>query len=485
MIKFKNESSIGMFSRWSDADKEKIHNASINILEEVGTSVFHDGALQLLKEAGALVEDCLVKIPREMVERALMSAPDEYCIYSPDGETELKLAPNHVYYGTGTDMPEFIDLYTGEIRAGRLEDCENAAKVAQKCKSIDWIAPYTLSTDKDPRVSDIYHFKAMRQYSNKPNLTLATDVYSLQGIIDMAAAQAGGYEELKEKPTFVHYAEPISPLQNSEEAIDKLLLCAEYGIPVTYTSGIMAGATGPVTLAGTLAVGNAECLTGLVIHQLKNPGAPFMYGIEASIMDMKTTVCMYGGPEYGLLNSFVGEMARYYKLPSFGLSGATDSNECDFQMGAEMMYSMMCSIYGRQNFVHDNGYMGIGQMGALQAILASNELLSFVKRYAEGIEVSDETINLDSIKDVGPGGNFLERKETAKKYRKEFYLPEFLNRYRNVAWITEGKPTIPKKLTDKAIGIVEGDCEVFLSNELIDKFDSVIEEHEKYYGIQE
>lgn len=213
----------------------------------------------------------------------------------------------------------------------------------------------------------------------------------------MAAAQAGGYEQLKAKPTFVHYAEPISPLQHSEESLGKLLLCAEYGIPVTYTAGITAGATGPVTLAATLAVGQCGVSGwGLVIHQLKAPGAPFMYGIEASIMDMKTTVCMYGGPEYGLMNSFVGEMGRFYQLPTFGISGATDANQIDFQMGAEMIYSMMTAIYGRQNFVHDNGYMGIGQMGLSAIDLAANELLTFAKRYAQDIEITEESIGYRS-----------------------------------------------------------------------------------------
>lgn len=298
----------------------------------------------------------------------------------------------------------------------------------------------------------------------------------------MAAVQAGGYEELKAKPTFVHYAEPISPLQHSEESLGKLLLCAEYGIPVTYTAGITAGATGPVTLAGTLAVGSAECLMGLVIHQLKAPGAPFMYGIEASIMDMKTTVCMYGGPEYGLMNSFVGEMGRFYKLPTFGISGATDANQVDFQMGAEMIYSMMTAIYGRQNFVHDNGYMGIGQMGCLQSILAANELLSFVKRYVQGIEITEESIGYNLIKEIGIGGNYLQTKETARKFRKEFFLPEFLNRKRNVAWAADGCPNIPDQLTAKAKEIIEGDAPTFLTKELEAKFDAIIEEHESHYS---
>lgn len=479
MIVFDKTNPIANFERWSKDEKKKLHESAIKILSEIGTKVIHEEARELLSSAGAKIDGEIVYITESMVENALKTAPSSYAIYNVDGSIAFSLEPNVVTFGTGTDMPEFVDLYTGEIRPACLKDCEYAAIVAEQCDAIDWIAPYALANDKNPRVADLYHYKAMRKYSSKPILTLATDPYSLQGIIDMAAVQAGGYENLAAKPTFVHYAEPISPLVHSEESIGKLLLCAEYGIPVTYTAGITAGATGPVSLAGTLAIGTAECLTGLVIHQLKNPGAPFMFGIEASIMDMKTTVCMYGGPEYGLMNSFVGEMGRFYNLPTFGLSGATDSNEVDFQMGAEMIYSMMTAIYGRQNFVHDNGYMGIGQMGALQSILAANELLNFVKRYAKGMTFDDESICYDMIKEVGISGNFLQRKETARNFRKEYFLPKYLNRKRNVAWIAAGKPNIPEQLTQKAKDIVEGEIPTFLTEETEKKFDEIISEHER------
>ena len=149
-----------------------------------------------------------------------------------------------------------------------------------------------------------------------------------------------------------------------------------------------------------------------------------------------------------------------------------------------MIYSMMTAIYGRQNFVHDNGYMGIGQMGCLQSILAANELLAFVKRYAQDIEITEQSIGYDLIKKIGIGGNYLQTKETARKFRKEFYLPEFLNRKRNVAWIAEGSPNIPDQLTAKAKEIIEGDVPTFLTEELEAKFDAIIEEHEAHYFTQ-
>ena len=207
------------FEAWSNEEKNALHKTSMRILEEIGVNVYCEEAIALLKTAGAEIDGNLAKINEELVMKALDTAPSIYSIFTTDGEKELVMEPNKVYFGTGTDMPDFIDLYTGEIRLAKLEDCENAAKVANACDEIDWIAPVALANDKDPRVADLYHFKSMRTYSNKPNLTLATDAYSLKGLIDMSAAQAGGYEELAKRPTMVHYAEPISPLLNAKEAV--------------------------------------------------------------------------------------------------------------------------------------------------------------------------------------------------------------------------------------------------------------------------
>ncbi len=471
-------------SRWTEKEKQLLHDTSMKILKDIGVKVFCEEAVQLLKGAGVTIEGDLVKIDESLVKEALETAPREFSLFTSDGTEEMKMVPDSVYFGTGTDMPDYCDLYTGEIRNAVLKDCEDATKVGHACKNIDWIAPFALSNDKDPRVSDMYHFKAMRKYSNKPNLTIATDVYSLKGLIDMAAEQAGGYEELRAKPTMVHYAEPISPLLNAKEATEKLLLCAEYGVPITYTSGIIAGATGPVTLAGTLALGNAECLAGLVIHQLKRKGSPFMYGIASSIMDMKTTISAYGGPEFPLMNIFVGEMGRFYKLPSFGISGASDSNECDLQFGAEAMYSVMCAIHGRTNFNHDNGYMGAGQMGSLQSILAADEIIQFAKRYEKGIEISEETLSFDTIEKVGHGGTFLTEKETVRKFKKEYFLPKFMNRDRHMIWTDNGSITMEEKLREKAKEIIENDPPVFINEELSGKFDRLIKEHEEFYGVK-
>ncbi len=483
MIRYREEDGISRFSRWSDNELEKMYQNSLRILAEIGITVQHEEGKELLADAGAAVEGDLVKIPSGMILDAVASAPASYCLYDTDGEPAVPLEPNVITYGLGTEVPEFADLETGDFHTSTLADCIDVMKVAQACKNIDYVSPYAWAGDKDGRISDLYQFWAMRKYSKKPLLTAASDPYSLQGMIDMAAAQAGGYDALREKPFMIMYTEPLSPLQTPEDEVAKILLCAEYSIPLVHCPGVMAGMTGPVTLAGAVSVGLAECLAGLVIHQLKTPGAPFMLGVGGTIMDMKTTAFMFGGPEFSITNTFIGEMGRYLGLPSFGISGATDAKDCDLQMGSEMIFSMGASLYGRQNFVHDNGYMALGQGGCLQAIVAANEMLGFVARYARGMEVSDETLCFDMIKEVGPGGEFLTRKETMKGFRKEFFIPEFFQRERTVTWKQNGKPPIKDHLTAKVRKILAGEAPTFLDEQTEQKFFEIIGAHEAHLDI--
>ena len=170
----------------------------------------------------------------------------------------------------------FTAPYTGELRATVLNDLSNAVKIAQQAENIDFVMPFGLASDVDQELADLFHLKAIRAYCDKPNWVTATSYGNMKALIDIATVSTGGYEHLKDHPTIGVYTEPVSPLVNSKEALQKLLLCAEYGIPVTYASGIMAGATGSAALVGTIALGNAEGLAGLVMYQLKRRSAPFI-----------------------------------------------------------------------------------------------------------------------------------------------------------------------------------------------------------------
>lgn len=479
MLVNKNQVEGGYFDYLSKEQLHQIHMASLEILERTGVVVLDDEALALLKNAGSYVDGNRVRIPAHIVEAAISSAPSKITLCSPSGERRMHLYRNNVYYGLGTDLPKFIDPYNGEIRDTVLSDVENVAKVAEYAEHIDFTASMGLAADVNQSAVDLYHFKAQRSYCNKPNWITATDYGNMKALIDMAAVNAGGYDKLRENPTIGLYGEPISPLTNSKEAVQKLLLCAEYGIPATWASGIIAGGTGPATLAGSLALGNAEGLSGLVIHQLKAPGAPFIFGLVGSTMDMKTSISCYGGAELPIMHLVVGQLARMYDIPSYGTGGCSDSNAVDAQAGFESCFSDLLAALGGTNLVHDNAYLGAGLIGNLEMILLNSDIVGTIKRMYQGIEVNEETLCLDLIDKVGPGGQYMTEQHTFNHYKKETFYPEFCNRKQYQAWTMEGSRDIMKSLNSKAKEIIEGITSPIIDEGIIAEYDKIIAGREK------
>jgi trimethylamine--corrinoid protein Co-methyltransferase len=467
------------FYMWTEDQLHKLHLASLEILERTGVRVYEKEALKLLKDAGAFIDGDLVRIPAWLVEEAIRSAPEKVVLSGRNGERKVYLEEGVCSFGLGTDLPFFVDPVTNIIRETTIQDVENVAKVSEYCPNFDFTASLGLAHDVTTQLADLYHFRALATYSSKPILMTAADYDNLKALIDMAAILAGGYEELRRSPQMVLYAEPISPLVNSKEAVEKLLLCAEYGIPVTYASGIIAGATGPATIAGSLALGNAEGLAGLVMHQLKAKGAPFIYGLVFSVMDMHSAISCYGGPELPLGHTIVGQLGKFYKLPTYGTAGCSDSCEIDAQAGMESIYSNMLAALSGTNLVHDNGYLGSGLVGSLEKMLLDDESIGFVKRFMEGIELSEETLALDLIHEVGPGGNFLQQDHTYKYFRKETWYPRFFNRKHFENWIQAGKKTTKDRISTRVMELLNSEKQKILTDKMQLSLEEIIKENEK------
>jgi len=460
----------------TDAQINEIHKASLEILERTGIVVYDDEALMLLKDNGAFTDGNQVRIPARMVEDALSGAPSKITLYSVDGKGfDVRLYRNNINYGLGTDLPNFTDIHTGKIRSTLLSDLEDTAKVVQNSDNIDFAAPFGLASDAEQNLADLYHMKTFRSYCNKPNWVTATNYGNMKALIDMAAVSAGGYQQLRNNPTIGSYTEPITPLRNSKEALQKLLLCAEYGIPVTYASGIIAGATGPVTPAGTIALGNAEGLAGLVMHQLKRRGSPFIYGNVCSSLDMSTMVSLYGGPELPLMHMAVAQLGRFYDLPSFGTGGCSDSSLLDAQAGLEAMFSSFAAALCGANLIHDSGYLSSGLVGSLEMILLSNENIRIIKHFMKGIEVSDETLGLDMIHEIGPFGDFMGEPHTVKHFKNEIMHSSLLDRTQFQSWQKTGSLTMYERLNKEVKRILEKDHPKLLDNDTLSEYDKIID----------
>jgi trimethylamine--corrinoid protein Co-methyltransferase len=433
----------------------EIHRASLEVLEKVGVRLLHDEAVKLLRDAGCRVEgDNIVKIPNWLVEECLRSAPSRITIYNRKGQEAMRLEGRNIHFGLGTDLISAVDLQSGETRPSRLQDVVNAARVADYCDELDFIASFALPSDVSTNSMYIECAKAMMENSTKPIFFTAAGQEDLAVIQEMASAVAGGDDALREKPFLIHYSEPTAPLTHSYGALRKLFLCAEKGIPINYTPGDILGASIPVTLAGGIVVANAEALSGIVLHQLKVKGAPIISGFVATPLDMRTGAITYGAPDFRLTNSAFADIYHYYGLPIWSTVGS-DAHCLDAQAAMEHACATLMAALDGANLIHDVGYLGQGLLSNPASIVMCSEIISYVKRIVRGFDISREKMAFDVIRDVGPGGHFLTSMHTKTHFQEELWQPKFLNRDSPDAWAKKGGQRYEDVVTQKTLEILE------------------------------
>lgn len=451
-----NSQCIPQYRLLSPSQIQELHRATLEVLETVGVRVDHEQARQMFRKAGSRIKDGdIVQIPNYLVEEAIRSAPSRVTIYDRLGQEAMRLEGRRVYYGLGTDLLQTYDLETGQLRESCLEDVANAAIVADYCKEIDFIASHGFPHEVHKNMAFVAEFMTQVENSTKPIYFTAAGREDLTVIADMAVAVAGSDTQLRERPFLIHYAEPLSPLVHSAGAVDKLLLCADRGIPLNYAPALLSGGTGPVTLAGAIITANAEALSGLVMQQLRVKGAPMISGFSVTPMDMRTGSTVYGSPDERLTHSAGCDLYHYYGLPVWGEAGCSDSKAFDQQAAFESAFSILMAALDGCNLVHDIGYLGQGLIGTPAAIVMCNELISYVRRIIRGFDMGCERLAVDLVRRVGPGGNYLAEDETAAFLREEHWIPEFSNRDNPDNWILKGSPGYKETVTQKAREILE------------------------------
>jgi len=457
-----------------------IHTATLELLQTEGVDVRHDEARHMLADAGCRLRgDHRVLIPDGLVEAAIQSAPSRIMIYDRLGAEAMHLEGRNVHYGLGTDLVQTYDLETGELRQSRLQDVATAARISDFLEHIDFIGSYALPGDSPTNLMYIDSFKTELENAIKPIFYTAAGLEDITYINAMAAEAVGGEAKLREKPIHIHYAEPLTPLTHSFGAVQKLFFCADHGVPVTYTPGMMSGASAPVTLAGAITVGNAEALSGLVMHQLRAKGAPIISGFGMSTMDMRTSACIYGCPEYRLALSACADLYHYYGLPMWGTAGVSDANCLDQQAGMEWAISIMVDTMNGANLVHDIGYLGQGLVGHPGGLVMCDEIISYVKRLVRGFDLDEAHIGLDVIREVGPGGEFLSTAQTMEMFKSEHWQPALCNRDNLETWQLKGRKDWAAVCTDKARDILNTHTPVPLSDSAASTLSEIRREAEK------
>jgi len=430
----------------TDDQKETLFLSVLEVLERSGMRVNQAEGLELLHGAGARVgQDRRVHIPSHLVERALATTPRRIAVYNRLGERAVLLEDHRSYFCSQVDSTYFFDplAYAKDQpldhnrRLCVRTDAKLGAIVCDALPNIDMVSFSSLYSDVSGLIAIRVGHKDTVTHCTKPLMHGTGDLASLKAIAEMAAVVVGGWDELARRPYYVHYAEPFSPLIHTDDGVAKLLYCVEKNIPVIYTPMTLAGSSAPVTPAGNLVACMSESLTGLVMAQLKRPGAPVIFGGVPTVIDMSTTVVSYGAPEMSLWSAALTEMAHYLHVPVFSTAGCTDAVAFDQQAAAESALSCLMAALSGANLIHDVGFTEAANSASLELIVATDELLGMIGTILKGIEVSPEMLALEVMQDVGPGGSYFGEKHTGRHFRENWFAKLF-NRGNYEQWAAAG-----------------------------------------------
>jgi trimethylamine--corrinoid protein Co-methyltransferase len=454
---------------------ELIHRQSLELLRSTGVRIFHDGALALLRGTGEvhIEDDNRVRFQPGLVEWALRQPPStiKLCKRGTD-EVIVPLEGRRVSFGTGSDCLTYLDPRTAERRPFTAGDMIDCVHVVDACPELQFCMSMGITSEYPYREQFAY----MLQHTTKPIVFVCDDRADNEAIVAMAAAAAGGLAKLRRSPSLLIYTEPSSPLRQSFTAVDKLLYMAEQGLPVVHSPAPVQGGTAPVTLAGALIMANAEILSGLVMHQLKRRGAPWVYGSGMHQLDMKTTISVYTSPEFVLARTAVAEMGRFYGLPTWGYAGDVNSCVVDEQAASEATFSILMALLAGNNLTHDIGYAESGKTSSPELIVLCDEIISMLRRYMVGIAFDENAMAMDVIQGVGSDGDYLSTKHTLENFRG-LWRPGLFSRLGGEAWAAAGSKRLGEHLRDKTLAIIEDHRPEPLEDSVVAEIEAILKDN--------
>ncbi|ATW27879.1 trimethylamine methyltransferase family protein [Candidatus Formimonas warabiya] len=418
---------------------EQIHETTMNVLEKIGVEFRYGPALDVFAKAGVKVEGQRVFLSRKMVEEQIKKAPGQFTLYARNPEKNVLLGGDSLVFTPGYGSPFITDLDRGK-RQGTLEDFHNLAKLSGASPYQDLTGGILVEPNDIPtgrrHVEMAY---SCIKNSDKCFMGSSYGDKCAQDIVKMMSLVFGPEWNPVQKPALLTLINSITPLIFDERMLGALMEYAKTGQAVVITSLTMAGATGPATLAGSLVCQNAEVLAGITLAQLIREGTPVIYGSASSITEMSTGSLTIGAPEMSLLTAASAQMARYYHLPCRGGGAISDVKTADAQAGYESMMNLLITEVSGINFVlHAAGIIESYNTISYEKFIIDDEICGMVKRIKKSFDVNQETLAFDVIKEVGPGGHFLDKEHTFHHFRGEFYRPALSNRTTYEMWKENG-----------------------------------------------
>lgn len=430
----------------SDDHLEAIHLQSLRVLEEIGMDMLYPEARELLKAAGASVDGERVRIGREIVEQALKTPPAEFTFHARNPDHSIQIGGKWIAFAPVGGPPNCSDLDRGR-RPGTLEDCTNFMKLAQVFNCIHTAGGASVDAlDVHASIRHLHITRNKMVVTDKVPFASSTGRARLFDAIEIVRLARGiSHEQLLQEPSTYTVINTNSPLKLDGPMGMGIIEMARLGQICVVTPFTLAGAMAPITLAGALVEQNAEALAGLCISQLAKPGAPFVYGGFTSNVDMKSGAPAFGTPEYMKACIVGGQLARRYKLP-YRTSSTNAANFVDAQSAYESVFSLWGAIMGGGNIIqHAAGWMEGGLVASYEKFALDCDLVQMVSQFLQPLEMTDDALGFEAIREVGPGGHFFGAAQTLERYSTAFYQP-LISDWRNFPnWEAAGSPKAHEK----------------------------------------
>ncbi len=461
----------GQYKPLTSEDIEKMHQTCLRIFSEVGVQINLPEALEMFKKAGADVDEHkrIARVPEEMLKELISSAPSKInlCGRAEDGSLDCEIGGTNVYLGTGGTALNVLEPGAEEPRRSQIKDVMNMARVVDELENIHFYMLNVFPNDLEKEDVDVNRFGAALNRTQKHIMGGVYTVEGVRNVIRMAEMIAGSKEKLQERPFISMVACVISPLKIDEDYGRLAMEICRNRIPVVVPAEPLCGATAPITLAGNVAVQTVDTLSGIMLTQLTNPGAPVLYGCISSITDLTDMKYLAGAVEMGMINAAASQMAQFYKIPIYATAGMSDSKTNDAQAGYESAITSLLVALAGGNFIHDAaGFLEFCMTASFDKLVIDNDILGMVMRAVQGIKVDDQTLAFDEIKKAGPGGHFVASRHTRRHMRTEIYEPQLSDRTNREQWKAAGSKDALKRASEKSQAILDAPMKSYIPEDV-------------------
>ncbi len=450
----------GQYKPLTEKELKDILDTAYRILEEIGFAEVPDVVMEQALEQGCHINELgRLSFPRPFVEDIVAGACKSFTFHGRNPDHTIEVGGDKVYYGTGGAAVQTLDMESGLYRSSTLADLHDFTRLIDKLENINWFVRCCVATDVPDNFDlDMNTAFALMKNTQKPVGTSFTIGDYVHPIVEMFDMVAGGEGRFAKAPFCkAHISPVISPLRYGEDAVSVMLACIQHNMPINEIIAAQSGATAPAPLAGMLAQTTAETLAGLILVNLFAPGYPVIFSNWPFVIDLRTGAFCGAGGEISVMNAAAAQIGNYLGLPTGVASSMADAKAVDAQMGAEKAISALsCGLAGSNMIYESAGMMGSLLGASFEAFVLDNEMLSHIHRTIRGVEVTEETLGFEAIKEAVTGeGHFLGGAHTMGAMERDYYYPELANRDSPAVWNENGGPDAWATAKQKVQAILE------------------------------